>query len=116
MEPTEHLPNGERAVIPREKVEVYLLNARHSQNSGKAKFFEQAGYSPIHPEQLVEDLKTIGKTGRVTANIPTPRGVKYVVTGTITAPNHREYSLQTVWIIDLNNEVPRFLTAYPNKK
>jgi predicted thioesterase len=97
-------------------VEEYLLNARHSQNSGKAQFFERAGYDPAQPERLINDLKTIAKTGRVTAVQPTPRGVKYVVTATITAPNRRKYSLRTVWIIDENQTIPRFLTAYPNKK
>jgi hypothetical protein len=116
MQPNERLPNAERAVVPPGKVEGYLLNALHVQNSGKAQFFERAGYNPEQPERLINDLKTIARTGRVTTTVTTPRGIKYVVKGTITAPNRREYSLQTVWIIDIDQEIPRFLTAYPNKK
>ncbi|WP_373511781.1 DUF6883 domain-containing protein [Persicitalea sp.] len=116
MEPDERLPGGELAIVAAEKVEAYLLNPFHSQNSGKAQFFAIAGYSQTQPDRLTEDLKEIARTGRVTTVQPTPRGMKYVVKGIITAPNGRDYALKTVWLIDDNQEVPRFLTAYPNKK
>ena len=115
MEPTDQLPNGATAVGQPGKVEAYLLNELHAQNKGKARFFELAGYNPSQPERLAEDLKMIARTGRVTATVPTEEGVKYVVVGNITAPNRREYSLTTVWIIETDLTNPRLITAYPNR-
>lgn len=116
MEPDQRLPNGETAEVPPEKVEEYLLNRLHVQNFGKAQFYEKVGYTRTDAMKLAEDLKLIARTGRVVATEPTPRGTKYVVTGTITAPNRREYTLLTVWISLTNQTAPRLVTAYPNKK
>ena len=38
MEPDERLPGGELAIVAAEKVEAYLLNPFHSQNSGRRNF------------------------------------------------------------------------------
>ncbi len=116
MEPDQRLPNGEAAIVQPEKVEVYLLNSHHVQNKGKARFFELAGYSQNQPERLTEDLKEIARTGRITSVEPTPRGTKYNVVGTVTAPNRREYTLLTVWIIETHQTAPRLVTAFPNKR
>jgi len=116
MEPNDRLPNAERAVVPPEKVEVYLLNALHVQNKGKAQFFELVGYSLSQPERLAEDLKTIAKAGRVTNTVPTDDGMKYVLIGELTAPNRREYSITSVWMIEKEQTAPRLITAYPNQK
>ncbi len=116
MEPTDRLPNGDRAVVPPEKVEAYLLNALHVQNKGKAQFYERAGYSLSQPERLENDLKTIARTGRVTNTVPTDEGMKYVLIGELTAPNCREYSITSVWMIEKDQTAPRLITAYPNQK
>ena len=120
MQPTDRaadrqLPNGEQAVVSPEKVQAYLLNRLHAQNKGKAQFFEQVGYNPSQPEQLAQDLKLIAITGRVTATVPTEEGVKYVVIGRAIAPNRREYSLTTVWMLETDQTAPRLITAYPNR-
>ena len=38
------LPNADKAVVEREKVEDYLLDAAHPDNGGKAQFFERFGF------------------------------------------------------------------------
>ena len=116
MEPDQRLPGGESAVVPPEKVEAYLLNAFHVQNKGKAQFYELAGYSLTQPERLENDLVTIARTGRVIATETTSRGTLYEVRGKIVAPNQREYSITTVWFIQINQSIPALVTAYPNKK
>ena len=116
MEPNDRLPNGDRAVVPPGKVEAYLLNALHVQNKGKAQFYELVGYSLSQPERLENDLKTIASTGRVTGTVPTDDGMKYVVIGELTAPNRREYSVTSVWMIEKEQTAPRLITAYPNQK
>lgn len=116
MEPDQRLPNGARAVVPPGKVEAYLLNDLHTQNRGKARFFELAGYSLSQPERLERDLKTIARTGRVTGVVPTDDGMKYVVVGELSAPNRRNYLITTVWMIESEKTEPRLVTAYPNRK
>ena len=112
----DQLPNGDRAVVPPEKVKAYLLNAYHVQNKGKAQFFERAGYNLQQPERLAEDLKKIARTGHVTATRVTSRGTLYEVIGEVTAPNKRKYTLTTAWFIHAGQTIPRLATAYPKKK
>ena len=38
------LPNAGRALVEREKITEYLLNAEHSDNGGKARFFTAMGF------------------------------------------------------------------------
>lgn len=116
MEPNDRLPHGDRAVIPPEKVAVYLLNALHVQNSGKAQFFERAGYSLSQPERLAEDLKTITRTGRVMGIKITSWGTLYEVVGELLAPNRKKYLLTTAWFIQAGQTIPRLATAYPKNK
>jgi hypothetical protein len=116
-----NLPNAESAIVPDEKISAYLLDASHPQNKGKAHFYERIGFSSLRVEDLKEALTTLAQTGRVTQVEPTPRGIKYVVVGTIPAPNGNVYSVQSIWIIETNpvvtgQRVPRLVTAYPSKK
>src|ERR1700682_3051386 len=39
------MPHADRAVVDRAKISEYLLNAAHPDNGGKAKFFEDLGFS-----------------------------------------------------------------------
>jgi len=41
------LPNAERAVVDREKIEEYVLNAAHPDNGGKAAFFLALGFTAV---------------------------------------------------------------------
>ncbi|MFN8344778.1 MAG: hypothetical protein U0X91_07235 [Spirosomataceae bacterium] len=110
------LPNAELAVVPSEKVVKYLLDGYHPQNKGKAAFYEMAGYRAENGNVLAEALQTLAKTGTIIKTEPTPRGIKYVVQGEITAPNGRTYQLLSVWIIQSEQNEPRLVTAYPTKK
>ena len=43
-----------------------------------------------------------------------PHGEKYIIDGDLHTPMKKTVSIRTVWIIDKNNNKPRFVTAYPN--
>jgi hypothetical protein len=62
---------------------------------------------------LEGDLQEVARSGLVTETVTTPFGTKYVVDGRVTTPSGRELVLRTVWMIASNEEVPRFVTAYP---
>lgn len=110
------LPNCQDAYIPIEKITQYLMNLNHSHGKGKAMFFHHVGYSEGHYDQLRHDLILFACKGDIEAQTPHQDGTKYVVTGDFTAPNHRTYSLKTIWVIDETENIsrPRLITAYPN--
>ena len=109
------LPNAENAQIPDNKITKYLLDFENPQNKGKALFYEKIGYSLENFEILRIDLQKLVKTGEVKEILPNIEGTKYVVVGTINAPNGKTYELKTIWIIEQKHEFPRLVSAYPNK-
>ena len=46
-------------------------------------------------------------------DINTPYGIKYLVKGNIGLMSERVTPIITVWIIEKEGSVPRFVTAYP---
>jgi hypothetical protein len=112
------LRNAHLAVVERQKIVDYLLNATHPDNSGKARFFESLGFSIEEPEHLMTALRAVAESGEVVENAHSIHGEKYIVEGWLSA--HTEGSSQrlvrTVWIIDSGREAPRLVTAYPGKE
>jgi hypothetical protein len=53
------LPNAERALVEREKVESYLLNPAHPDNGGKASFFISLGFCADKWPVLAEALRQL---------------------------------------------------------
>jgi hypothetical protein len=45
----------------------------------------------------------------------TEYGIKYSISGSITGPNGRSANVVSVWIILTGEDVPRFVTAYPEE-
>ena len=40
-------------------------------------------------------------------------GTKYVIIGELETPSMEKVTIQTVWIIENRESIPRFVTAYP---
>jgi hypothetical protein len=112
------LRNAHLAVVDRQKVVDYLLNAAHPDNSGKARFFESLGFSNEEPERLMTALRAIAESGEVVENAHSIHGEKYVVEGWLRAHTEesRQRLIRTVWIIDSGRDAPRLVTAYPGKE
>src|SRR5213592_1322 len=66
------LPNAEKAVVEREKVANYLLNAAHPDNGGKAAFFEELGFRRADPETLAKALQKLAHQAEVTRTATSP--------------------------------------------
>jgi hypothetical protein len=111
---TAQLPNCQNARIADAKLYKYLLNPLHPDGKSKARFFELAGYTATGGEQLRADLLRLACSGTVTKQMPNPEGVKFVVIGSVDAPNGRAYELLTVWAVEPPDYEPRLITAYPN--
>jgi len=106
------LPNKNKAIVAREKLESYLLSPVHSVGRYKSVFFHSLGYTQDDWEVLADDFRKLldqeAKESEETEN-----GKKYEIRGTITGPNGRSAAIITAWVILLDEKVVRFVTAYP---
>ena len=110
------MPNAERAVVEREKVVEYLLNAAHPDNGGKAAFFLAMGYTSDDWQSLASAFRRLAAASEVAKSVETPHGTKYVIEGGLdTAATARRVVrlVRTIWIVDRGLDRPRLVTAYP---
>jgi hypothetical protein len=107
------VPDSERAVVTREKVHDYLLNAEHPDGGSKAIWFGSLGYERENWQVLADDLLKIARTCDDFTTETSPFGVKYKCRGEIGQPGHRPGRIFAVWIVE-PGEPPRLVTAYPD--
>ena len=110
------LPNSTKAVVEREKIVAYLLDATHPDNGGKARFFESLGFRRNQWAALATALQTLAGGAEVTASAKTAHGRKYVMVGKINSPSGKSPLVMTVWIVDSGADSPRLVTAYPHEE
>ena len=110
------LPNARLAVVDERKVADYLLNGSHPDNGGKAQFFHALGYSNADPSQLAAALRGVAVTGNVVSEVRSEHGNKYVVDGQLRSlfERRKDRLVRTVWIVELGDDAPRLVTAYPH--
>ena len=106
------LANIETATVPASKVRDYLLSPSHPIGRYKAAFFRSLGYDQANWEALAISLQELLKGDAKQIDI-TEYGVKYEIRGLITGPNGQTANVLSAWIILTGEEVPRFVTAYP---
>ncbi|GAB2564396.1 DUF6883 domain-containing protein [Spirosoma areae] len=100
------LPNCEKVRIEDPKLYKYLLNPNHPDGKSKTRFYELIGYTPDKGELLRDDLLWLAFFGLVVNDLPNRVGRKYVVVGSIDAPNSKTYPLLTVWAIEPPDNEP----------
>jgi hypothetical protein len=109
------LPEADKAIVSREKIPDYLLNAAHPDNGGKAEFFTQLGFRREEWEILANALNNLASTGEVAGILESPHGKKHVIVGRIQTPSGKTPLVQTIWIVDKGLDTARLVTAYPRK-
>jgi hypothetical protein len=107
------LPNAESAVIDPAKVRDYLLSTSHPVGRFKANVFLSMGYTPENWPQLHADLLTLARTEEARPGQSSPYGQKFEVSGILRGPNGRQARFNTVWMVAITENVPRFITAFP---
>ena len=107
------LPNREEAYVPKEKLGNYLLSETHLVGRAKARYFRSIGYTTENAEDLADALVMIARTESVRQEIASDSGTKYVIDGELVTPIGTMVHICTVWVIDLQDGRPRFVTAYP---
>jgi hypothetical protein len=103
---------AEKAVVPSRKIVAYLLNPEHPDGWGKAAFFTQFGFRRDPWRVLATALRNHALENDVVSAVRTPLGVRYVIEGTINAPDGRTPKLRSVWFQE-GNSPPTLVTAYP---
>lgn len=109
------LPRADRARVDESKIRLYLLNAEHPDNGGKAAFFTALGFSTEEWELLATALVELAQRHDVIRVLESQHGSKYIVDGALAPPSGVRRAVRTVWITDAGADVARLVTAYPYK-
>lgn len=96
-----------------EKETDYLLSETHAAGKSKAKFFRSHGFTDTTADDLAQGLLEIAKNASVESSERSPYGTKYIIDGELETPNGDMIQVRTIWIIEKDDDVPRFVTAYP---
>lgn len=110
------LPRAAEAVVPRNKVENYLLDPGHPVGAGKARFFRRFGFDREDWHRLAAALKQHALQHPVASHSQAADGVTYLVEGPLTTPAGRAPRVRSVWLVavgEVGELAPRFITAYP---
>ena len=107
------IPNVDSAVIEREKMVGYLLNATHRYGASKARFFAAFGFSLEQWPLLAAALHDHARQHEVSRVRETGFGPRYEVEGALTAPDGRRPHVRAVWQMGKGQLAPRLITAYP---
>jgi len=107
------VPNAENAVIRPDKLLRYILSSTHPVGQPKAAYFNALGYNSDNWEMLEQCLRQLVSSQEYRAIQETEYGRKYIVEGPLLNKYARPVTIVTVWIILKDEDVPRFVTAYP---
>ncbi len=110
------LPGAEKAEITQDKIVRYLLSTTHRAGRSKAAFFGKHGFKVEDWQALAEALRAHAAENAVTSVEETLYGTRYVVDGTLSAPDGSGLNVRSVWFINRRTSVPRFATAHPLKR
>jgi len=107
------LPNGDQAFSAASKSAGYLLSETHPAGQSKAQFFRAVGFDETTLSAVQAGLSIIAKEREVTHVSSSPHGTKYLIDGSLSTPAGHVVPIRTIWIIDIGQATPRFVTAYP---
>lgn len=109
------LPNATLAVVPERKITAYLLRPDHPEGGSKADFLGRFGFDPDRWAVLEAALLRHGREGEVVREERNAYGTKYEVEGALRSPDGRRPRVLTVWLIEADEEGPRFVTLNPSR-
>lgn len=107
------LPFRKNAYIPKEKLTRYILSETHADGKLKARLFRKVGFNETNVSLLEKSLLNIAYTQEIKNIVESIHGTKYVIEGPIETPSGKILKLRTIWILETNENIPRFVTTYP---
>ncbi len=109
----ERLPRGELAQVPERKLTEYLLATEHRKGRSKARFLLRFGFTREAWQELEAALLRHAIEGVVIERQEGVHGVTYAIEGPLRSPDERNPPFRTVWLVEWDYPVPRFVTGYP---
>ncbi|MCE7938587.1 MAG: hypothetical protein DYG90_08405 [Chloroflexi bacterium CFX6] len=91
----------------------YLLSSTHPDGQSKARLFVRFGFTAECWEVLAAALRRHAADHPVRRTEPSPFGQRYVIEGTLHAPDGRTCFIRSVWFIAAGTDVPWLVTAFP---
>ena len=107
------LPNRKNAIVEKEKLISYLFLETHPVGGSKARFFHQIGFDEVNIKILIKAFLEIAYSNDIGNVRKTFYGTAYAIDGIIETPIGKKIMITTVWFIRINENTPRFVTAYP---
>jgi len=107
------LPNARGARIDQDKILHYLLNDNHPDGRHKAFVFKKFGFQRSEWWVLRNALRNHPLHHPVVTSESSSFGTKFIIEGPVATPSGRLLDLRTVWMINVDAETPRLITAYP---
>ena len=105
------LPNGERALIPMEKLTDYCLNPDHARGKDKARVFASVlGITRDRAHELADLVRHAARDGDITQEASTIWGQYYRVDWAM--PSRVDVVLRTIWEIAPGEEIPRLVSVF----
>jgi hypothetical protein len=106
------LPNGERAIVPIEKLRDYCLNPTHRVGSHKAHVFEAVlGLIAADAEVLQQRLLVAARTGDAVVGMRNAYGERYIVDFEITTAVGMAV-MRSTWSVLVGEDFPRLTSCY----
>ena len=110
------LPRAERAFVEPAKITAYLLDPDHPVGGSKAAYFTRFGFRPEAWTMMEVALLEHAAEGDVVDEQDVPYGRLFAVEGRLVTPDRRNPVVRTVWMLALDDDRPRFVTAYPGRR
>ena len=102
------------ATIAPAKVRDYLLQWRAKDD--KSRWLAQAGYTAQNWQVLMQDLRDQILPMEATWLEHSRYGDTYAIQGKLTGPNGTALAVRTIWMIELETGITKFITMYPDKR
>ncbi len=107
-----NLPFSNNIIIEDSKLTDYLLNIHHPDGSTKAKFLIDRKFDK---DSLRKTLIKQVKEEEVKTMKESTFGKKYIIESEVHSPDNTKFILRSVWIVYLNENFIKLVTAYPIK-
>jgi hypothetical protein len=107
------LPNVDRAVIARSKLEEYLLNPAHRRGASKARLLLAMGYRAQDWKQLEAHIREQHLTVEVASTTQTDYGPRFEIVAPLQGPLGKLVTFRSIWQIDIGTDAPRLITMHP---
>ena len=105
------LPDGELAIVSKEKIVGYCPNLNHSSGKHKARVFASAlGITTKNSNELISLIRQAAIEGEVIQRDKTEFGYLYKVDWLV--PDHPLVTLRTLWEVNAERPSPRLISAF----